>query len=88
MQEVAFERTLVNTLSDDVEGQLVRADGHLVAVLVRLDAEHHGPARGHWHLEAGFGPCAFDSAQVFHTLEAAKDWVRGQHLNWGAFFGR
>src|SRR4051812_5753786 len=77
--DITFERTLVNTLSDDVEGRLVRADGHLVAVLVRLDGEEHGNLRGRWLLEAGFGPCSRDPCQVFGTLDAATDWVCAEH---------
>ncbi len=82
-QEVVFERTLVNTLSDDVEGKLVRADGHLVAVLVRMDAVEHGDLRGRWLLEAGFGPCAYEMFQVFRTLDAAEEWVRVRHQDTG-----
>ncbi len=77
--KITFERTLVNTLSDDAESQLVRADNNLVAVLVRMDGEEHDDLRGYWLLEAGFGPCAHNRFQVFRTLDDAAKWVRAAH---------
>ena len=60
-----------------MEGRLVLADGELVAVLVRLDAEVHGTARGRWFLEAGFGRLAGTPAP-FVDLRAAEDWLRAR----------
>ena len=85
--KITFERTFVNTLSNDAEGQLVRANDRLVAVLVRMDGEEHGDLRGHWLLEAGFGPCARDRFQVFPTFDDAANWVRAAHRDSRAFLG-
>ena len=64
------------------EGQLVLADGQLVAVFTWVTPEETvgGPERaGGWFLEAGFGPCsALISAgpPVLATLDEAVTWVR------------
>ena len=68
----------VYTGSGDQEGQLVLADGRLVAVLVRLDDTSHAGLVGAWFLEAGFGPCAQVVAPTFGDLDAAKHWIRQQ----------
>jgi hypothetical protein len=59
----------------DHQGQLVVADGQLVAVLVRLDDEVHAGDRGRWFLEAGFGPCQSSSQPAFSDLESAAAWI-------------
>ncbi|MCJ2069679.1 hypothetical protein MKK75_12915, partial [Methylobacterium sp. J-030] len=69
----------VATGSDDTDGQLVFADGFLVAVLVRL-SEQHDAFAGMWFLEAGFGLTAVRSAPLFANLDAAQDWIEG-HLS-------
>ncbi len=68
----------VYTGSGDQDGQLVLADGRLVAVLVRLDDQSHAGLIGAWFLEAGFGPCAHVVAPIFSDLDAAQDWIRQQ----------
>ena len=68
----------VATSSEDSDGQLVFADGFLVAVLVQL-SEQHGADGGMWFLEAGFGLTAVMSAPLFLDLEAAQDWI-DRHL--------
>ncbi len=68
----------VHTGSGDEDGQLVLADGRLVAVLVRLGDVAHVGLLGAWFLEAGFGPCAQTVAPVFNDLDAAQDWIRRQ----------
>jgi hypothetical protein len=68
----------VNTKSADSEGRLVLAGDELVAVLVRLDGPEHGLLRGHWLLEAGFGPCTTVRQDLFASLDDAKAWIIGQ----------
>ena len=65
----------VATGSDDHESRLVFSDGFLVAVLVRLSAQHEDGA-GRWFLEAGFGPLDDPRAPVFVDLDAAQAWIR------------
>ncbi|MBA1155266.1 hypothetical protein [Microvirga mediterraneensis] len=70
------------------EGQLVLADGQLVAVFTWVTPEETvgGPERaGGWFLEAGFGPCGgllSTTPPVLATLDDAVTWVRSQ-LNAG-----
>jgi hypothetical protein len=68
----------VATSSEDSDGQLVFADGFLVAVLVQL-AGQHGADAGMWFLEVGFGLTAVRSAPLFLDLDVAQDWVE-RHL--------
>ena len=68
----------INTGSSDTDGRLVLADDRLVAVFVRLTGEEHGPLRGSWALEAGFGPCQALATGGFETLRQAGEWVRAQ----------
>ncbi|MCJ2098621.1 hypothetical protein [Methylobacterium sp. E-046] len=69
----------VATRSEDGDGQLVFADGFLVAVLVRL-SDQHGADVGLWFLEAGFGLTSVARAPLFLDLDAAQDWIEG-HLS-------
>ena len=73
---ITLQPTPVITGSDDREGCLVLADYRLVAVLVLLADEMHGPERGRWFVEAGFGPCRTEAPPVFDDLDAARAWVR------------
>lgn len=68
----------MHTGSGDQDGQLVLANGQLVAVLVRLDDKSHAGLVGAWFLEAGFGPCAHVAAPIFEDIDAAQDWIRQQ----------
>ncbi len=68
----------IHTSSGDEDGQLVLADGRLVAVLVRLGDAVHTGLLGAWFLEAGFGPCAHAPAPIFCDLEDAQTWIRRQ----------
>ncbi|MGO4526800.1 hypothetical protein AB4097_18295 [Microvirga sp. 2MCAF35] len=69
------------------EGQLVLADGQLVAVFTWVTPEEtaggHGCAGG-WFLEAGFGPCSgliSTTPPVLATLDEAVVWVRTRLVN-------
>ena len=73
---VLLQPIRVATRCADKDGQLVLADGELVAVLVRLADAAHGRLVGSWYLEAGFGACAAARPPVFDTFEAAQTWIR------------
>ena len=60
--------------SHDTDGQLVFADGFLVAVLVQLSGQH-GADAGMWFVEAGFGPTSVIGARLFFDLDAAQSWI-------------
>ncbi|WP_425324322.1 Crp/Fnr family transcriptional regulator [Methylobacterium frigidaeris] len=63
------------TDSGDTEGQLVFANGFLVAVLVRL-SEDHGDDVGKWFLEAGFGRVDDPGEPKFAELDDAQEWIQ------------
>ena len=67
----------VATGSYDTEGQLVFADGFLVAVLVRLSDDHDDLA-GMWFLEAGFGRVVTASLPLFADIDKAQSWIERQ----------
>ena len=77
---ITFQAIPVLIDGHDTQGQLVLADGELVAVLARLDGETHDPKlKGLWHLEAGFGRC--DEGRtlvVFETLDEAAAWAQSR----------
>jgi hypothetical protein len=66
------------------EGQLILADGQLVAVFTWVTPEETAGGRGQaggWFLEAGFGPCSglmSASPPVLASLDEAVSWVRIQ----------
>ncbi|MER2263607.1 hypothetical protein [Methylobacterium oxalidis] len=64
----------VRTGRTDADGQLVLADGSLVAVLTRLSDEY-GDEAGMWFLEAGFGPLDQPHAPKFADLDEVQDWI-------------
>lgn len=70
-----LEPARVATGSTDEEGYLVRADGRLVAVLVRL-SDAQGELAGRWFLEAGFGRCVAVDGAVFESLGEAEAWIQ------------
>ncbi len=70
-----LEPARVETGSTDEEGYLVRADGRLVAVLVRL-SDVQGELAGSWFLEAGFGRCVSVDGPVFESLTEAEAWIQ------------
>ena len=65
---------LVETGSADEDGRLVFARDRLVAVLVRLSAAAHPDSglRDKWFVEAGFGPCAAQTPDMFPALADAE----------------
>jgi prepilin-type processing-associated H-X9-DG protein len=82
MREITLQPVSVMTDGGGREGNMVLADGHLVAVLSRVTAEEtlgeQGQIEG-WFLEAGFGPCGVlmsVTPPVFSDMEQAVAWVR------------
>ena len=73
---VALQSVRIDTSSDDRVGRLIKFRGRLVGVLVRLDDEEHGPLRGCWFLQAGFGPLEWARPEPFKDLREARDWAR------------
>ena len=67
----------IATGSQDEEGELVFADGRLVAVLVHLSDEHEDEA-GKWFLEAGFGRVSQPNPPTFSNLDEAQAWIQRQ----------
>lgn len=61
----------------DGEGQLVFADGRLLAILVRL-SDIHDDTAGSWFLEFGFEDLDHPPQAIFPNLEAALDWIRAR----------
>lgn len=69
-----FQPVQVATGSADQESQLVFHEGFLVAILVRLSAEH-GPDEGSWFLEASFGQIEVQRPPLFADLDVAQAWI-------------
>lgn len=59
---------------EDCEGRLVFRDGWLVAVLVRLSAQHD-EQEGFWYLEKGFGALDGPDLPSFEHLDEAIAWI-------------
>ncbi len=59
---------------EDGDGRLVFWEEALVAVLVRLSAQHEELA-GAWYLEAGFGEAAVPLNPTFDDLDEAGAWI-------------
>ncbi|MET0314443.1 MAG: hypothetical protein ABW275_08625 [Hansschlegelia sp.] len=70
-----FQPIRVATGTADEDGRLVLVDGRLVAVIVRLVDESHGPAIGQWSLEAGFNGVESVKPPLFANLAAAERWI-------------
>lgn len=84
MHEITLQPMSVLADGGSHEGQLVLADGKLVAVFTWVTPEETvgGLDRaGGWFLEAGFGPCSglmSATPPVLATLNEAVTWVRTQ----------
>lgn len=82
---VSFQSIPILIDGHDTQGLLALLDGQLVAVLSRLDGEiHDADLKGHWHLEAGFGPCQ-DAGRVFATRDDITAWVARRTKGSGHF---
>jgi hypothetical protein len=62
---------------EDGEGCLVFRDEILIAVLVRLSAQHEGQV-GSWFFEKGFGALDTPEHPVFEDLDAASLWIQAR----------
>ncbi len=66
----------VATGSSDEEGMLVLAAGRLIAVLVRLSADHReSKLQDRWFLEVGFGNLGAGLTPTFADLDEARAWI-------------
>jgi hypothetical protein len=72
--DVRFEAVTIYTGSLDKEGGLAFVSDLLVAVLVRLSAQH-GAAAGSWFLEHGFGVLDHPAERIFASLDDARAWL-------------
>lgn len=70
-----LEPVVVAVSRHDENGAIVRVDGRMVGVLIRLDAHFYGDDRGRWYLEAGFGPCAGHPPAPFAKLSDGLAWI-------------
>jgi hypothetical protein len=77
VQSISFQPVSVAIDEDGDDGRLVFADGRLAAVVTRLQSGIHRPEdQGKWHVEAGFGPCAFHvSEPLFASLDDVAAWI-------------
>lgn len=78
-RQISLQPVRIDTGSRDEEGFLVFADGRLIAVLVRLEDEEHGPVRGKLFLETGFGAFAATEAVYFDDPDRARAWFATRH---------
>jgi hypothetical protein len=71
---ITFEPIPVALDDERLEGRLVMADAHLVAVLVMLSPSH-GEFAGKWFAEALFGSLSEEGNPVFGDLDEARAWI-------------
>ena len=71
---ITFQPIPVALDDEKLEGRLVLADAHLVAVLVMLSPSHEEFA-GKWFAEALFGSLSEEGNPVFANLEEARAWI-------------
>lgn len=74
---LSLQPVRIRTDSSDEEGQLVMAEGLLVAILIQLSADH-GAEAGHWFLEVGFGNLGYPRPAPFLDLTDALAWITTQ----------
>jgi hypothetical protein len=78
-RELSFRPLPLLITGEEREGQLVLADGKLVAVLVRLNGDAPSPELvGRWFLDTAFDPLDASGTHIFADLEQAGRWVQGQ----------
>lgn len=77
--DLTLQPILVATGEEEGDGRLVFHDGWLVAVLVRLSAQHDEHA-GFWYLEKGFGALDGPDLPSFQSLDEAKAWIADHFL--------
>jgi len=72
---VTFQPDRLATKDGSEEACLIRVQGSLAAVLVRLEAVEDDTHEDSWYLTTGFGPWDRE-ALTFSTLDEAERWVR------------
>ena len=77
-QSISFQPVSVAIGEDGDDGRLIFAAGRLAAVVTRLRSGIHRPEdQGKWHIEVGFGPCAFTTNEpLFASLDDVAAWIR------------
>jgi hypothetical protein len=75
--KITFEPIRVAIDDEKVEGRLVMADAHLIAVLVKLSPSHDELA-GKWFAEALFGTLGEEGNPVFKDLDEARLWIKSR----------
>ena len=76
LPSVTFEPVSLASMAGCEKARLMRVDGHVAGILVRL-TDLEGPTEDKWYLEVGFGPWNREGL-AFPNLRAAKAWVQGQ----------
>ena len=72
---MTFQPDRLATTDGSEEACLIRVDGALAAVLVRLEETKDDTLEGSWYLATGFGPWDRE-ALSFAALDEAEQWVR------------
>ena len=75
MSTLEFESAWIAGVPDCEQGCLVRGDGCVLGVLLRVADPTLPPDRQGWYLETGFGPCRAEGV-LFADLAAAERWIR------------
>ena len=71
----ALEPARIAVETGDEAGVIVRVDGCVVAILIRLDSSFYAQDRGRWYVEAGFGRCAGTLPATFERLSEGLLWI-------------
>ena len=75
MSRTSAYKVRINTLSADSNAIILLADGAMIAVLVELSDEGHGPDQGKWALEAAFAIEAERVPSMFVSADEAAEWI-------------
>ncbi len=75
MSRTSAYKVHINTLSADANAVILLSDGAMVAVLVELSDEGHGPDQGKWAIEAAFAIEAERVPSMFVSAVEAADWI-------------
>ncbi len=79
LAQTSAYKTRIKTDSADSNALLLLVGGELIAILVELDDESHGEARGQWFIEATFGMNFGSRPDLFASAADAANWV-SQHV--------
>ena len=79
MSRTSAYKMRIRTESADNVALLLLDDGELVAILVELEDEGHGDARGQWAVETIFGLAPGRLPSAFASAGDAAKWI-GEHV--------